>query len=87
MAPEKLYDCLPILLPQTCNIDFHGVTLRGISRYPVDEWMKEKKPVMTARMWLLLVKSVAEQDMENLADVFAKAEELLEKGVPQPGYS
>ena len=87
MTPEKLCDCLPILLPQTCNIEFHGITLRGISRYPVDEWMRQNKPVMTARMWVLLVKSVAEQDMENLAGVFEKAEQLLAKGVPQPGYS
>ena len=86
MGEEEIYNCLPMLLPKTNNLVHHGFTLRGISKCPVDEWMKEGKPVMTAMKWVLLVRMAASKDLDNLADVFHAADALAKKGLPEVGY-
>ena len=85
LTPEKVYSCFPVLLPKTNHYVHNGFVLRGIAKYPVDEWMKKERPVMTAQMWVLLVRTIAEQDKVNLGAMFEKADHYVKNGVPAVG--
>ena len=87
VGAEEIYNCLPMLLPKTNNLVHNGFTLKGISRYPVNTWEKQGKPVMTAMMWVILVRTAAAaKDMANLGEVFEKADAVAKKGLPEVGY-
>ena len=48
---------------------------------PVDQWINEKRPVMTKLMWCMMVRTIADSERENLSDVAYKLDEHLKTGV------
>ena len=60
--------------------------LPGVGRFPVDEWIKEGKPILDTAGWCALCQKIADNDLEHLGGIFdlgvsleAKAEELARK--------
>ena len=46
----------------------------GIAKYPVDRWLEEGAPHLTALGWIKLCKKIAAKDMHNLESIFLAAE-------------
>ena len=68
---DEIYSLLPMALPKTHRYKMpDGTTLRGVARYPIEQWRKEGRPYMTKLMWVALFKAVALKDMENLHTIF-----------------
>ena len=44
LSPEEIYECLPVLLPQTHHLSVDGFEMQGIAKYPIDVWIEEKRP-------------------------------------------
>ena len=42
----------------------------AIGRFPVDEWIADKKPILDTAGWLALAIKIASNDMKNLAGIF-----------------
>jgi hypothetical protein len=49
----------------------------GVGHFDLDLWRKENQPVLTTVGWLKMAMKVAENDLENLLDVFNVAREEL----------
>jgi hypothetical protein len=81
VSPEDIYELLPMALPTTHHYEHFGTTLRGIAKYPIDEWMKKERPVMTSTMWINFVRLIAQQDTENLTDILDMTEAIAKSGI------
>ena len=58
--------------PMTHVVDSDLFT--GIAKYPVDRWLEEGAPHLTALGWIKLCKKIAAKDMHNLESIFLAAE-------------
>jgi hypothetical protein len=81
VSPDEIYDLLPMTFPKTHNLVHNGKVLRGISKYPIDEWMKKDRPVMTSLMWVTFVRAVAMHDVENLTHILDLTDSIAKSGI------
>jgi hypothetical protein len=81
VSADEIYDLLPLTLPKTHNLVHKGKVLRGISKYPIDEWMKKERPYMTGMMWITFVRAIAMHDAENLAYIIDMTESIAKSGI------
>ncbi len=72
LTPGELWDMLPVVFPILNCVP----GLVGISRFPVDEWIKSGQPILSTKGWCLFAMKIAKQDMQNLGSIFAIAEKL-----------
>ena len=81
LSPYEIYDCLPMLLPQTHHLSVDGFEMQGIAKYPIDVWIEEKRPVMTRMMWILFMKKIASKDMEHIVDIWMAMDDVERNGL------
>ena len=73
LTSREVYELMPVRLPKTHNLVMpDGFEMKGIARYPLDQWQEEKRPILTEAGWFTLCAKIALKDMQNLFPIFAE---------------
>ena len=73
LTAEEIKLAIPVRFPQTHVLN--PKVFPGVSRFPVDDWEKAGKPVMTQSNWITFCMLIAKKD-ERLEDIFLLGKEL-----------
>ena len=80
LTPEAVYDLIPRTYPKANPVELAGFeNFPGVGHFDLKRWAEENQPVWTTVGWLKLAIQVAENDLENLLDVFEVARTELRK--------
>ena len=71
LTPDAVYDLIPRTYPKVNPVELAGFdAFPGVGHFDLKRWGQENQPVLTTVGWLKLAIKVAENDLENLVDVF-----------------
>ena len=74
LTPEDVYDLIPRTYPKANPVAMAGFDhFPGMGRFSFKQWEEEKQPALTTTGWLKLAFRAAENNLENLVDVFNDA--------------
>ena len=88
MSPDQIQKVMPICFPMTYVIDGRDGKFPGIAKFPVDQWIKEGRPIFDEASWCALCIHLVEtvgsgaqssESTKNLDKLFNIAKDLLSK--------
>ena len=75
LSPEVIMQTLPKVYPKVYVLENCPL----VSKFPVDQWVADGGPILSAAGWCTLALSIARNDMANLGGIFAAVEEFHKK--------
>ena len=78
LTDEEILESLPKVYPSEKYM-VNKAAFPGVGKFPVDEWIKDNRPMLDSAGWIALAMKIAAKDMQNLAGIFALAVSLEEE--------
>lgn len=81
LSPEELWDIVPVSYPLAHKVlhQATGIPLPGVSRFPLESWLKDGMPTLDTTAWCLLAIKVARKDPINLSNILVQARAKLQE--------
>ena len=61
ISPEVLLQAIPMTMPMTYLATVDGKEMKGIAKYPLDQWLDEEAPCFTREKWAMICLLIAER--------------------------
>ena len=75
LSDEEILQSLPKVYPCAKNL-VNGDLLPGVGRFPVDQWIKDGRPILDAAGWCALCLKIKAKDTQSLSGIFDLGESL-----------
>ena len=77
LTPETMFKAVPMTMPMTYLETQDGRKMKGIARYPIDQWEAQGNPCLTKDKWVMLCLAIAQKGLDKFSGVDALMFEKL----------